>query len=412
MDQWRNIQLRLVMHCYTLKKDAWIMGELSKNEFGKLVRAYREQRGWSQEQLGHRWGYSREYVSQIEGGKRKIDRLGQISKLADILQIPDDLLRNIGKLPPKPTVRTIAEADDAILQTLLESSVATVKLSWLVWLADQNITLLAGLDGLIQKLETAISTYRGQLVKPAQQVLAYAYEMKGNISFDHLRYAQAMQYFLEMQQLGEELNDATITAIALIRQGDLLRKRGRYETGLRSLESAKPFADAASPFVLGLRWNILARAHSAYGKEQEFLAATARAEEVVSNMQEDIDALYSNFTLVEVLQERAQGYSMLWQPQKALDIYQETDRLKPFRPLRDLGSYTIVKAQANAYAGDIETGIEYALKGIKLAKQYDSQRHLSRVQGMYTRLAVTPQFAKHPSLKMLRAALADADMPV
>ncbi len=95
---------------------------------------------------------------------------------------------------------------------------------------------------------------------------------------------------------------------------------------------------------------------------------------------------------------------MLWQPQKALDIYPETDRLSPFRPLRNLGSYTIIKAQAYTYSGDIDTGVDLALKGLELAKGYQSQRHVSRVRGMYERIHVTA-LGKHPRMSDLKEAL-------
>ncbi len=46
---------------------------LNKNDFGDLVRAYRKQRGYTQEELAERWGHSRAYVSLIEAGKKKLD---------------------------------------------------------------------------------------------------------------------------------------------------------------------------------------------------------------------------------------------------------------------------------------------------------------------------------------------------
>ena len=55
--------------------------------------------------------------------------------------------------------------------------------------------------------------------------------------------------------------------------------------------------------------------------------------------------------------------------------------LRPFRPLRDQGSYSIIKAQAFAYAGSLEEGVEYAIKGIELARAYNSKRRVSRTTG-------------------------------
>ncbi len=113
--------------------------ELDDNAFGKLVKSFREQRGLSQGKLAEQWGHTREYVSQIERGRRKLDKQEQINRLADILDIPSERLEAIGKGIPQRQVRLAerpAEADDILLQTLLEPSLATVKLSWLLWLAD------------------------------------------------------------------------------------------------------------------------------------------------------------------------------------------------------------------------------------------------------------------------------------
>src|SRR5713226_2569458 len=46
--------------------------EPSAGTFGGLVRGFREQRGWTRQDLAERWGFAREYVSQIELGKRKL----------------------------------------------------------------------------------------------------------------------------------------------------------------------------------------------------------------------------------------------------------------------------------------------------------------------------------------------------
>lgn len=380
--------------------------ELSTSAFGKLVRTYRLQRGLSQQELAERWGYSREYVSQIERGKRKLDRVGQVNRLADILEIPSERLDAIGKGIPqrKLVAEHPSQADDVLLQALLEPAQATVKLSWLVWHGDGDTTILDNLNHLIPRLEDALTRYRGALRKPVQQLLAYAYEMMGRVSFDQLNYVEANGRFDEMHQLGEELRDPGIIGLALIRQGDILRKRGRYQLAVRCLNAAQPYADAGDQYIKGMRWQILARAHYEYGQEAAFLRAIDSAQEIALHTQPTLDTKYNQFNLVEVLQERAQGYTMLWQPQKALDIYQETDRLKPFRPLRDLGSYTIIKAQAHTYSGNLKEGIELALKGLELAKQYHSKRHIARIQSMCDRLNVT-SLGKHPLLRDLQDVL-------
>jgi transcriptional regulator with XRE-family HTH domain len=383
------------------------MVELDNNAFGKLVKSFREQRGWSQDQLAEKWGHTRQYVSQIERGKRKLEKWEQVTRLADILDIPPERLDAIGKgIPQRQTVaEKPSDADDILLQTLLEPSLATVKLSWLLWLADgKNVTIAESLTDLTTRLEDALTRHHGQFMKPAQTVLAYAHEMRGKIAFDQLRYTDAMGHFQEMFDLGEEVQDPNICSLAQIHRADILRKRGRYETAVRVLDAIHPTADIASDYVQGIRWQILGRTHSVYGKSNLFLEAMDHAEEIATNTKETIDTQYNQFNLVEVLQERAQGYTMLWQPEKALDIYKQTDKLKPFRPTREMGSYTIIKAQAHAYSGDLTTGINLAIQGATLAHGYGSQRHISRVQGMYEKLRVT-SLGKHPRMKDLKDVL-------
>lgn len=381
-----------------------VMGDM---DFGKLVRFHREQRGLTQSELAERWGHTREYVSQIERGKRKLGKQEQVNRLADVLGIPSEHLDAVGRSIPqrKTGSHKPAEEDDALYQALLEPAQATVKLSWLVWHADSHTpTITQQLEELLVQLDEALAKYHGTFVESARQIQAYTHEMLGKISFDKLNFTKANGHFQEMLDLGEELADPTLITLAMVHQGDLLRKKGRYETAFRRLNAAQRYAHDADKYIQGVRWQILARAYFMYGDERRFLAAIDKAQEIAEDIRPNLDTLSTQFDLVEVLQERAQGYTMLWKPEKALAIYQETDKLKSFRPLRDLGSYTIIKAQAYAYSGEVEEGVRLALKGIALAKEYRSERHLSRVQTMYDRLSITP-LATHPRMRDLKEAL-------
>ncbi len=380
--------------------------DMSSNAFGKLVRAYREQRGLTQEQLALKWGYTREYVSQIEGGIRKLDRIDQVMRLADILEIPYERLEAIGKGIPQQRLvaQNLQEADDVLLQALLEPAQTTVKLSWLVWYGNNDSSIIENLSRITTKLEDAVTNRRGALLKPAQELLAYSHEMLGKIAFDQLNYTDAGGHFQEMSQLGEEINNPDIIALALLHQGDLLRRRGRYELAIRCLKAALPFADAASLSTRGLLWQTLARTYAEYGHKSPFLEAIDNAQEAASILQPGLDATSNQFNIIDVIQERGQGHTLLWEPEKAIEIYQESERLKPFRPMRDLGVLTILKAQAYSYSGEVDEGVKFALKGLELARGYESKRHISRIQRMYDRLSVTP-LGKHRSLQDLREAL-------
>src|ERR1700737_1733437 len=95
--------------------------EPSPTTFGGLVRAFRDQRGWSQQQLAARWGFTREYVSQIELGKRKLYGEESVMRLAEILDIPLERLQAIGKYVPHGArvAEHLAQTDDALLEALI-----------------------------------------------------------------------------------------------------------------------------------------------------------------------------------------------------------------------------------------------------------------------------------------------------
>lgn len=382
---------------------------LNKNAFGHLVRSYRTQRGWSQEELADRWGYARAYVSQIERGKRKLDSMTQVVRLADILDIPQAKLDEIGRgIPTRQIdVQEPKQADDAILQMLLAPSRDMIQLSYLLWVADQAPILEDKLQELTITLDQALISYHGEFLKPAQQLLAYTHQMRGRIAFDRLDFATASGHFAEMVDLGTELNDADIIAVGMIYQGSLLRKRGRFETAIRRFESAKPYADATSEATQGIYHVNLSTVFADSGQEDAFLSSIEQALTIAGNMKQSITGLANDFSIDDVLWAKAGGYAELCKPQEALVVYNETDKLRPFRPLRELGAYTIDKGEAFLRLGDLDEGLRLSLKGIDLATQYRSKRQLGWVEKTYHRLRVMP-IGKDKKLNALRDAIVEA----
>jgi transcriptional regulator with XRE-family HTH domain len=377
---------------------------LKNNEFGELVKAYRKQRGWTQEELAERWGHARGYLAQIEGGKRKLDSTAQFIRLADILDIPQEKLEAIGRGIPERKKSAAKGADSEVLQMLLAPGRDMVRVSYIAWLADQHPAIEENLRDLVFNLDKALTSYYGEFVKPAQQLLAYAHQMQGKIAFDRLDYAAAGGHFSEMIDLGNELNDADLIALGMIRQGDVLRKRGRYETALRCFEAARPFSDVAAPSVQGVLHTNMARAFHYMGDEQQFQRSISAALEIGSRTQENIDSLANGFNLDLAFQFQASGYTALRKPEKAIEIYKELERLRSFRPLRDQGAYTIEKARAYLELGDLDKGLELALKGLQLVSEYRSKRHVARLEATYNRLRVLP-IGKDKRLNALRDAL-------
>src|SRR2546421_8671366 len=326
-------------------------------------------------------------------------------RLAEILDIPPERLQAIGKYVPRGArvANHVAEADDALLEALLGPARATVKLSWLVWYANSDTTVVDQLSEIARRLETAVSERRGRLRTTALELLAYANEMLGKVAFDRLDFTAALGRFQEMHDLGRELNDADIVTLALTHQADVARRRGRYESAIRQLEAAEASSGASRTHVRGLRWQTLARCHAEYGNKAAFLRCIDAALDAAVHLPDE-DASNDDFSYQEVTLEQAQGLTLLWEPLAALEIYDRPEHREAFRPLRELGNFTILRAQAYAYAGEIEEGVRLAIEGLTLARLYRSPRHISRLQRMHDRLSVTPH-GDSPHLRDLANAL-------
>ncbi|HWH60449.1 MAG TPA: helix-turn-helix transcriptional regulator [Terriglobales bacterium] len=61
--------------------------ETARKELGARVRALRQKKGWSQEDLAHESGLARSFTGAIERGEKDV-RLSTLAKLANTLRIP------------------------------------------------------------------------------------------------------------------------------------------------------------------------------------------------------------------------------------------------------------------------------------------------------------------------------------
>lgn len=243
----------------------------------------------------------------------------------------------------------------------------SVRLSWLVWYGTADATVVDRVTNLIGQLSDAVH-YEGHLREPAMRLLARGHEMLGKVAFDQLDYATAYGWFLKMQRLGEQLGDCDILELAAIHQGDLLRRRGDYDLAVQRLESASCYAPQATTAVEGFRQQTLARAHAEHGDRDAFYQAIELAEAAAREARSTAEDWASDFSLIDVLHEKAQGHTLLWEAEKALDIYSDTDPKLRTASLRDLGNFTILKAQAHAYAGNVDTGVQLGIEGLEFAR--------------------------------------------
>ena len=73
-------------------------------EFGRAIRRARSDRGWTQAQLAERAAVGRQWLSELEGGKRTAE-LGRVLAVVDALTLAVTLT-------PRPTARARIDLDE------------------------------------------------------------------------------------------------------------------------------------------------------------------------------------------------------------------------------------------------------------------------------------------------------------
>jgi tetratricopeptide (TPR) repeat protein len=273
-----------------------------------------------------------------------------------------------------------------------------------VWYLNADQGVVEEVFDVACRIERVAAKRGGRLRMAALHLLACANEMMGNVAFDRLHFPAAHGYFQEMRDLGRELNDPDIIALAMIHQGDVARRRGHYDDAVGYLEAAEPFASNGHLQTRGLRWQTLARSHYDFGNKRGFSRSIDSALAIGAQLPSHEDVGNNNFTYQDVCFEQALGLALFGEAHKAIEIYEHPEHRMGVRPLCDRGSFTILRAQAYAHAGEIEEGVRLAIEGIALARSYDSPRHISRVQRMYDRLDAAP-VCDRAALRDLREAL-------
>jgi XRE family transcriptional regulator, regulator of sulfur utilization len=94
---------------------------------GQRLRAFREERGWSQRELGRRSGLTGKFIGQVERSEMSIS-VDSLSRVSRALEVPLDLLTD---LPPDGQALPSAEAD-RLLALLAEKGSAELRRAYMV----------------------------------------------------------------------------------------------------------------------------------------------------------------------------------------------------------------------------------------------------------------------------------------
>ena len=269
-------------------------------------------------------------------------------------------------------------------------------------------TFLAGFGGslaavLIELERSAQATSPGRPRRSTLRLLGHAHHAAGESAFDRLDLRAASDQFQQAYEIGVELGDADMSAVAQVQLGDIARRQRRYGRALRVLEAAERHAAITSVGARVRRLQAMARAYVEIGDRTRFEHAIGRADGLAHTIPAEHQRVPEH-SAQGLRLERGQGLTLLGRPQAALANYDEVSP-STFVGERQHGSFVIIHAQALAHAGHLDEGVRVAVDGLDMARSYQSARHVSRVQRMYDRLVRTWS-PSEPALVALGDALA------
>ncbi len=385
-------------------KKACVTLEEAIGHHGKLIKYYRSimnsPHGWTQERLAEAMSVSVRWIQEMEQ-MPFIQSLERRRALSVILRIPPALLGI-------ENIENIVKGGSLHLESLIVDSLESATNSrWQIYYTSDNQITERGLQHQIEILEQVADTISARDRVRVSRVLAQNYQLAGSLARDNFHYSNAKKYFREAQRLAEEADSVDLEATAVARHGLVLMRQERIEEALRTYEGAINLASHAEPYTKAYIYTGLAEAQarnmqvtSSYRSLETAHKLFARAKNTPS--EEDIAHL--RFTEQSLQSTQGECYVLVGEFQKGLDFLQNAFKmLDPTMSRRRCRMY-MQQAEALLAADQLDYGIEYTLKGLKLAKVLKSSGNIHWASEIHDKLKQS-KWRNEPVVGELGAAI-------
>jgi len=362
------------------------------NGFGEALRDLRSARGLSLRDLGRRVHYSHGYLHDLECGRKPpavdvaaaldaaLDGGGLLVRLAAgptrLLHpgLPDwgDRAGAVvsGRLRPDPAVVGQAAVVLDAYRRMEDSAGSGVVLGPMLAHARTVGALRQAADGQLHDELLALESQTAQFV--------------GWLHQDQAERAAAEQWYALALGQAHEVGDENMVASILSMRSNTAWGFGEFDRAVRLGEAAcRPHA---SPGVLAVSQQQVARAYAAVGRRAESLAAVDRADELMGRAEvaRDAEPPWVYFAdPVRLRIQRAMCLRELGDYGEAVEVFVEAIAALPDGYPRDRGTYLARLAVTYALAGERDGAAEVAAEARVLAEATGSARtlaELARVQ--------------------------------
>lgn len=298
--------------------------------YGQTIREYREKKNISLTKLASMWpskeeGVTSRYVSDIERGKKYISDINVLRKLASMLDIP---LWKFGLSEYNPFSQEEAELSKSHIPdyVLLDSYV-------------QQLSMIKATSGVV--LDTHTTYINKHLSNVAEQypsclsdkrfmcILSQAIRLNAVKAYENTQYSTAVRLFLKMIETAKISEDTESIAIAYMGTGVELMRQEKYADANAYLQQAKDYSlqNHVPKVVRTLICGMLARYYAYLGdiynfeKFADFTANFSKGLHMGLNK-----SIYIYHNPSQSLEEISNGYILLNDGQKALDVLPEIDK--------------------------------------------------------------------------------------
>lgn len=348
---------------------------------GHLVHYYRkEMMGWTQEQLAVALHVSVRWVQEMEA-MPFIRSLSRRKALAAILSIPPALLHLEGILFSTPASRSL------LAPSVLEHLESGTRLRWQGYYARTNQVSEEGLLEEIEILEQFADEQSIDIPRVAC-VLSQDYQLAGTLARDAFFYSRAKKYFREAERLAQEAGATDLLVTAVARHALVLLRQERVEDAQCLYERAVELAKRAEPQVCAYALSGLAETYARLGQRSLCYWALDQAEAFLlrADAPSEDDQTFVRLSMPSLDDDRGECYVLLGEASKGLDLLHRAERNMDPTLSRNTCRLLMQFAEAYLVAGEPDTCVDYALRGLELARTLGSTGNINWAQEILEKL--------------------------
>jgi transcriptional regulator with XRE-family HTH domain len=329
---------------------------------GQFLKAYREKKHLTQEQLAEDLHVEPRTLRAWENGERQLTNINELYRIADLLGVEPEQLGLANSLVIPRTPEQIEEIIDH---------------AWS--LVDQSRLYEARrvIERLAQQIRSQITTEDPVLLRS----LAHTYHNAGYVISEatqaHESY-EAILYYQQMETIARILKDDTLVNIALTYQGDMYRRLGDLGKAITYLEAARDTTPKADKAALGNSLQLLARAYVRNGELGNFEYTMRQTEALAYEIELTTSSTRGHYGPGTVYEEYGRSYADLGQAAKAKEYLDKAEATLPHNAFWDLLILTS-RAVALVKGNEIQSGVDLAIEATEKIKQVGILRYLDRI---------------------------------